>query len=204
MASSLSALRHWRAFASPSSRIFDRQGSSAASNLWRRGFATAGTIPECSDPAIKKALKQLYAINWYDIDEKTANIVEETLSTGEGTADHTILKDTWSSARAVETFYGTLDALRKSIDDLMGLSGENTGPLPDQHQRALEAVHSKYVKYLSSFGEHEHSLKKKVELELGSTLVLLKQRVSGLPPKWGDVGLLGTSGLSGSYIEQRE
>ena len=43
------------------------------------------------------------------------------------------------------------------------------------------------MKYLSAFGEDEVYLKKKVELELGGVLVQIKQRLTGMDPKWSDV-----------------
>ncbi|CAD5333058.1 unnamed protein product [Arabidopsis thaliana] len=42
-------------------------------------------------------------------------------------------------------------------------------------------------------------LKKKVEMELGTKMIHLKTRCSGLGSEWGKVTVLGTSGLSGSY-----
>ncbi|VVA99913.1 unnamed protein product [Arabis nemorensis] len=46
-------------------------------------------------------------------------------------------------------------------------------------------------------------LKRKVEMELGTKMIHLKMRCSGLGSEWGKVTVLGTSGLSGSYVEQR-
>lgn len=67
-----------------------------------------------------------------------------------------------------------------------------SGLLPSQATRktfasALETVKSRYDKYLASFGVEENWLKKKVEMELGTPILHLKQRVSGLGPEWSKV-----------------
>lgn len=45
------------------------------------------------------------------------------------------------------------------------------------------------MKYLSAFGEDEAYLRKKVELELGGVLLQIKQRLTGMDPKWSEVSL---------------
>jgi hypothetical protein len=42
--------------------------------------------------------------------------------------------------------------------------------------------------YLSAFGEDEVYLRKKVETELGGVLLQIKQRLTGMDPKWSEVG----------------
>ena len=69
------------------------------------------------------------------------------------------------------------------------------------HKRLVR--HQRYAEYLDSFEPEEVYLKKKVEMELGTKMIHLKMRCSGLGSEWGKVTVLGTSGLSGSYVEQR-
>ncbi|KAI3773793.1 hypothetical protein L1987_48326 [Smallanthus sonchifolius] len=89
------------------------------------------------------------------------------------------------------------------IDDSVGMSGENVKPLTAEVANALSVAFGRYYAYLDSFGPDEGYLRKKVENELGMKLIHLKMRCSGLGGDWGKVTVLGTSGLSGSYIEHR-
>ena len=62
----------------------------------------------------------------------------------------------------------------------------------------------RYEEYLASFGEGEAELKKKVEQELGWSLLQLKQRVAGgVGSSWSAMPVFGTSGMAGSIIDHR-
>ncbi|KAK9946538.1 hypothetical protein M0R45_011999 [Rubus argutus] len=89
------------------------------------------------------------------------------------------------------------------MDDSVGLSGEDVKPLSDEYVNALKTIYNRYAAYLDAFGPEETYLRKKVETELGTKLIYLKMRCSGIGSEWGKVSVLGTSGLSGSYVEQR-
>lgn len=52
---------------------------------------------------------------------------------------------------------------------------------------ALETVYQRYVAYLDAFDPEEGYLKKKVETELGTKMIHLKMRCSGLGSEWGKV-----------------
>ncbi len=75
--------------------------------------------------------------------------------------------------------------------------------MPEEIQDALRAAYKRYSNYLEAFGPEETYLRKKVETELGCQMIYIKMRCSGLDAEWGKVSLLGTSGISGSYIDQR-
>ena len=62
------------------------------------------------------------------------------------------------------------------------------------------------LQYLSQFDSSSASdseIRKKVEADLGWKLLQIKMRVSDIGEDWGQIGVLGTSGLAGSYIEGR-
>eukprot|EP00249_Psilotum_nudum_P032145 c47328_g1_i1 orf=128-859(+) len=159
-------------------------------------------MPDISDPDVKKAFNILLAVSWSEISRETEDLVEAALSkTSDNIAGQEALANAWRAAEAVEKFSGTLIALRMELDETSGFAGENVKELPDVLQDALNAALSRYKKYHAAFGDDELYLKKKVEAELGTLLIHIKQRCSGLGPEWGNIGLLGTSGLSGSYIE---
>lgn len=166
-----------------------------------RHFSDSSNVPVLSDRQAKEALNTLLATNWSKIGKDVADAVEAV--TAKGGPDSSILATVWSSAQACEKFSDTLIGLRMELDQLSGDSGESVRRLPDALTRALESAYTKYIVYLESIGEDEDFLKKKVENDLGSILVQIKQRCNGLDPKWGKITLLGTSGLSGSYIELR-
>ena len=52
---------------------------------------------------------------------------------------------------------------------------------------ALKTVFQRYTTYLDAFGPDETYLRKKVETELGSKMIYLKMRCSGLGSEWGKV-----------------
>lgn len=64
---------------------------------------------------------------------------------------------------------------------------QNVGTIPASTYEAVEAAHRKYMAYLSAFGGDEVFLRKKVELELGGVLLQIKQRLTGMDPKWSEV-----------------
>ena len=60
-------------------------------------------------------------------------------------------------------------------------------PIPESTYNALEVAYKKYIAYLDAFEEDEAYIKKKVENELGGLFLQMKQRLSGLDPKWSKV-----------------
>ncbi|XWS14675.1 hypothetical protein CRYUN_Cryun35bG0029500 [Craigia yunnanensis] len=113
------------------------------------------------------------------------------------------LKNVFCAAEAAEEFGGVLLSIKMELDDSVGVSGENVKPLSNELADALKTVYQRYTTYLDAFGPDETYLRKKVETELGSKMIYLKMRCSGLGSEWGKITVLGTSGLSGSYVEQR-
>lgn len=61
------------------------------------------------------------------------------------------------------------------------------GYVADYIKDALCAAYKRYVTYLDAFGPDETYLRKKVEMELGTKMIHLKMRCSGLDPEWGKV-----------------
>ncbi len=59
--------------------------------------------------------------------------------------------------------------------------------MPDEFKNALDTVYSRYNSYLDAFGPDETYLRKKVETELGTKMIHLKMRCSGLDSEWGKV-----------------
>lgn len=115
------------------------------------------------------------------------------------------LKSAKVAAEAVETFLEKLESLRMNLDELSGgkFGGEVVQDIPEDLKQALTTALARYSTYLDSFGADEEWLRKKVQEEVGGALLPVKQRCSGLEPEWNKISLLGTSGLSGSYIERR-
>ncbi|KAL8232175.1 hypothetical protein R6Q57_001953 [Mikania cordata] len=161
-------------------------------------------LPEIKDGDIKLAFKELMAVNWDELPDTVVN--KTNLALSKNTEDKTsqeALANLLRAAEAVEEFSGFLVTLKMEIDDSVGISGENVKPLTDEVANALRLAFGRYYAYLDSFGPGEVYLRKKVENELGMKLIHLKMRCSGLGGDWGKVTVLGTSGLSGSYIEHR-
>lgn len=67
----------------------------------------------------------------------------------------------------------------------------------------MEAAYKKYIAYLDSFEEDEGYIKKKVEHELGGLFLQIKQRLSGMDPKWSKVSI-SFSTLTSEFIEPDE
>lgn len=161
-------------------------------------------LPDIKDGDIKHAFKELMAVNWAELPDTVVYKAKRALSKNtEDKANQEALANLLRAAEAVEEFSGFLVTLKMEIDDSVGLSGENVKPLSNEVANALSVAFGRYYAYLDSFGEDEGYLRKKVENELGMKLIHLKMRCSGLGGDWGKVTVLGTSGLSGSYIEHR-
>ncbi|WOL15545.1 succinate dehydrogenase subunit 5, mitochondrial-like isoform X1 [Canna indica] len=173
-------------------------------NLRRAFSSDINQLPPVTDPEIEAALKDLLAMNWDEIPETVINETKKALSKAtEDRAGQEALQNVFRAAEASVEFGGVLVSLRMALDDLAGLSGENVGHLPEHLEDAIRAAYKRYVTYLDSFSPDETFLRKKVELELGTKMIHLKMRCSGIGSEWGKVTLIGTSGLSGSYVELR-
>jgi hypothetical protein len=161
-------------------------------------------LPEITDPEFESAFKDLMATSWDHIPESVVSEAKKAASKEtQDVLGQKHLKAIFAAAEASEEFSGTLVSLRMALDDLGGITGENVGPLPAYIQEAIKAAHNRYMTYLNSFGPDEIYLRKKVETELGTKMIHLKMRCTGIGSEWGKVSLLGTSGISGSYVELR-
>ncbi|CAL5205997.1 unnamed protein product [Lathyrus oleraceus] len=161
-------------------------------------------VPEIKDAELYSVFKDLLAENWSDISDAVVSDAKHALA--KSTADEAgkeVVTNVFRAAQAVEEFGGILVTLKMEIDDSIGLSGEDVKPLPDHVNKALHTIFDRYTTYLNAFGPEENYLRKKVESELGTKMIHLKMRCSGLGSEWGKVTVLGTSGLAGSYVEQR-
>ncbi|KAM7477935.1 hypothetical protein LguiA_026148 [Lonicera macranthoides] len=161
-------------------------------------------LPLIKDPEIEIVFKDLMASSWDEIPDTVIHDAKKALSKNtDDKAGQEILANVFRAAEAVEEFSGILVSLRMEIDDSIGLSGENVKPLSDEFASALGTAYQRYVAYFDSFGPNEVYLRKKVETELGTRMIHLKMRCADLDSEWGKVSVLGTSGLSGSYVEYR-
>ncbi|KAF2324405.1 hypothetical protein GH714_013663 [Hevea brasiliensis] len=161
-------------------------------------------MPVIQDPEIQNVFKDLMAASWDELHDAVIHDVKIVLSKDtDDKAGQEILKNVFCAAEAVEEFGGRLISMKMELDDSIGLSGEDVKPLPNDFANALRTVFERYSAYLDAFGPDEGYLRKKVETELGSKMIYLKMRCSGLGSEWGKVTVLGTSGLAGSYVEQR-
>lgn len=61
--------------------------------------------------------------------------------------------------------------------------------MPEEYVKAMRTIFDRYAAYLDAFGPEESYLKKKVENELGTKMIYLKMRCSGLDSEWGKVWL---------------
>ncbi|OVA15784.1 Protein of unknown function DUF4370 [Macleaya cordata] len=171
----------------------------------RRAFSEDVThLPTITDPELRSVFKDLMAMSWDNLPHAVIHDAKNALSKNtEDKIGKEILTNVFRAAVASEHFSGVLVSLRMEIDDSIGLSGENVRPLPNELADALRAAYERYTTYLDAFGPDETYLRKKVETELGTKMIHLKMRCSGLGSEWGKVTVLGTSGLSGSYVEHR-
>ncbi|KAI4336958.1 hypothetical protein L6164_015423 [Bauhinia variegata] len=161
-------------------------------------------LPAINDLELLKAFNGLMAASWDELPYPLINDLKEALSKNTDVkAGKDVVENVLRAAEACEEFGGTLMTLKMEIDDSIGLSGEDAKPVPDYIKNALNTVFDRYTTYLNSFGPDESYLRKKVETELGTKMIYLKMRCGGLNSEWGKVTVLGTSGLSGSYIEKR-
>ncbi|XP_030537905.2 succinate dehydrogenase subunit 5, mitochondrial [Rhodamnia argentea] len=161
-------------------------------------------MPDFEDPDVLNAFKDLMAASWDELPNSIVHDVEKALSKNiDDEAGQEVLANVYRAAEAVEEFTGVLTSLKMELDDSIGLSGEDVKPLSDEHASALQKIYERYTAYLDAFGPDEAYLRKKVETELGTKMIHLKMRCGGLSSEWGKVTVLGTSGLAGSYIEQR-
>ncbi|KAG6624693.1 succinate dehydrogenase subunit 5, mitochondrial-like isoform X1 [Carya illinoinensis] len=161
-------------------------------------------MPVIKDPELRSVFKDLLAANWDELPNSVVHDVKAALSKStDDTAGKEVVANVFRAAEAVEEFGGILVTLKMEIDDSIGLSGEDVKPLSDELKNALQTVYNRYNTYLDAFGPDETYLRKKVETELGTKMIHLKMRCSGLDSEWGKITVLGTSGLSGSYVEHR-
>ncbi|XP_040997233.1 succinate dehydrogenase subunit 5, mitochondrial [Juglans microcarpa x Juglans regia] len=161
-------------------------------------------MPVVKDPKLYNAFKDLMANSWDELPSHVIHDVKAALSKStDDTTGKEVVANVFRAAEAVEEFGDILVNLKMEIDDSIGMSGEDVKPLSDELKNALHTVHKRYTTYLDAFGPDETYLRKKVETELGTKMIHLKMRCSGLDSDWGKVTVLGTSGLSGSYVEQR-
>ncbi|KAE8100646.1 hypothetical protein FH972_018524 [Carpinus fangiana] len=161
-------------------------------------------MPLITDSDLQNVFKDLMAASWDTLPDSLIHEAKAALSKStDDTTGKEVLTNVFRAAEAVEEFGGIVVTLKMELDDSIGLSGEDVGPFPDEIKNALHTIYSRYTGYLDAFGPDETYLRKKVETELGTKMIHLKMRCSGLDPEWGKVTVLGTSGLSGSYVEQR-
>ncbi|KAL2583539.1 hypothetical protein AAZV13_14G076500 [Glycine max] len=145
-----------------------------------------------------------HSVSWSELPDSVVSDVKNVLSKNtDDKAGKEAVENVFRAAEAIEEFGGILVSLKLEFDDSIGLSGEDVKPLPDHIKNALCTTFDRYSTYLNSFGPDENYLRKKVETELGAKMIHLKMRCSGLGAEWGKVTVLGTSGLAGSYVEQR-
>lgn len=161
-------------------------------------------MPDIKDPQILAVFKDLMASSWDEIQDPVINDAKKALSkNSDDKVGQEALANVFRAAEACEDFGGMLVQLRMEIDDSIGMSGENVKPLRKEFVNALRTAYERYTAYLDAFGSDESYLRKKIETELGTKMIHLKMRCSGIGSQWGKVTVLGTSGLSGSYVEQR-
>ncbi|KAL1200946.1 Succinate dehydrogenase subunit 5 [Cardamine amara subsp. amara] len=170
----------------------------------RRFCEGVSHMPEMKDTDVLNAFKDLMAADWAELPSAAVHDAKSAISKNtDDKVGQEALKNVFRAAEAVEEFGGILTSIKMEIDDSIGMSGEGVKPLPNDITDALRTAYQRYAEYLDSFGSEEVYLKKKVEMELGTKMIHLKMRCSGLGSEWGKVTVLGTSGLSGSYVEQR-
>ncbi|XWS14674.1 hypothetical protein CRYUN_Cryun35bG0029500 [Craigia yunnanensis] len=161
-------------------------------------------MPVIKDPEVQNVFKDLMAASWDELPYSVVQDAKKALSKDtDDKAGQEALKNVFCAAEAAEEFGGVLLSIKMELDDSVGVSGENVKPLSNELADALKTVYQRYTTYLDAFGPDETYLRKKVETELGSKMIYLKMRCSGLGSEWGKITVLGTSGLSGSYVEQR-
>ncbi|KAG8654733.1 hypothetical protein MANES_05G171801v8 [Manihot esculenta] len=162
-------------FAAPSNRIPSDFRSSLAMAIGRvRYFSEDVThIPVIQDPEIRNVFKDLMVASWYELYD---NVKKALSKNTYDKAGQEVLKNVFRAAEAVEEFGGTLISMKMELDDSIGLN---------DFANALRTVYQRYSAYLDAFGPDEGYLRKKAETELGSKMIYLKMRCSGLGSEWG-------------------
>ncbi|KAK4348804.1 hypothetical protein RND71_031559 [Anisodus tanguticus] len=199
------SLRHLHFSASPTNPITECQHPFTMAMGSMRSFSEdVSHMPVIEDSKVKRAFKDLMAASWHELPDVVVYDAKNAVSKStDDKAGQEALANVFRAAGAVEEFIGILTSLKMEIDDAIGLSGEDVKPLSKEFSDALHTVFQRYNTYMSAFGPEEEYLRKKVEMELGTGMIHLKMRCSGLDSAWGKVTVLGTSGLAGSYVEQR-
>lgn len=180
-------------------------------------------MPNIEDSEVKRSFKDLMAASWDELPDAVVYDAKNALSkTTDDKAGQEALANVFRAAEAVEEFMGILTSLKMEIDDAIGLSGEvslvneikglaysfssscclnysycwqDVKPLSKEFSDALHTVFQRYNAYMSAFGPEEEYLRKKVEMELGTKMIHLKMRCSGLDSAWGKVHLIEASWL---------
>nr|XP_009789746.1 PREDICTED: uncharacterized protein At1g47420, mitochondrial-like isoform X2 [Nicotiana sylvestris] len=143
-------------------------------------------MPDIKDPEVKRAFKDLMASSWDELPNAVVGDAEHALTKNTDDKEgQEALINVFRAAEAVEDFTGILTSLKMELDDAIGLSGENVKPMSKELSDAFHMVYQRYITYLSAFGSEEGYLKKKVEMELGTKMIHLKMRCSGLDSQWG-------------------
>ncbi|KAJ8539502.1 hypothetical protein K7X08_013754 [Anisodus acutangulus] len=143
-------------------------------------------MPDIKDLEIKRAFKDLMATSWDELPNAVVGDAENALTKStEDKAGQEALINVFRAAEAVEEFTGILTSLKMEIDDAIGLSCENVKPMSKEFSDAFQTIFQRYITYLNAFGPEEGYLKKKVEMELGTKMIHLKMRCSGLDSEWG-------------------
>lgn len=143
-------------------------------------------MPDIKDPEVKRAFKDLMASSWDELPNAVVGDAEHALTKNTDDKEgQEALINVFRAAEAVEDFTGILTSLKMELDDAIGLSGENVKPMSKEFSDAFHTVYHRYITYLSAFGSEEGYLKKKVEMELGTKMIHLKMRCSGLDSQWG-------------------
>ncbi|CAL5415204.1 unnamed protein product [Camellia sinensis] len=143
-------------------------------------------FPDIKDPEILFVFKDLTAASWDELPDTLISDAKKALSKNtDDEAAQEAVANVFRTAKAVEEFSGMLVSLRMAIDDSTGLGGENVKPLPEEFVNALHTVYQRYTAYLDAFGPEETYLRKKVETELGTEMIHLKMRCSGIGSEWG-------------------
>jgi hypothetical protein len=178
----------------------------------RRFSSNEKHLPVISDPEIESAFKDLMASSWSELPDSLVAEAKKAVSKAtEDKVGQEVLQNVFCAAEASEEFGGALVTLRMALDDLCGLTGEvsisylspncsflclyfikrnflqNVGPLPGYIEDAVKSAYNRYTTYLESFGPEENYLRKKVETELGTKMIHLKMRCSGIGSEWGKV-----------------
>ncbi|KAI7987673.1 hypothetical protein LOK49_LG13G00106 [Camellia lanceoleosa] len=149
-------------------------------------------FPDIKDTEILFVFEDLMAASWDELPDALISDANKALSKNtDDKAAQEAVANVFRVAEAVEEFSGMLVSLRMAIDDSTGLGGEDVKPLPEEFVNALRTVYQRYTAYLDAFGPDETYLRKKVETELGTKMIHLKMRCSGIGSEWGKVTVLG-------------